>query len=104
MPSTPSDSVVWPTGYGRLTSGGTNPYVLAANTWHCVELSFNGTGHVQQLFVDGTQLINATNYPTATVNVTYLQVRVRVVPRPGPADVVRRRRRRAHAHRRLQLE
>src|SRR5262249_15225297 len=25
------------------------------------------TGHVQQAFLNGTQLINATNYPTATV-------------------------------------
>jgi hypothetical protein len=44
--------------------------MLAANTWHCIELSFNGTGHVQQAFLNGTQLINAPNYPTATVNIT----------------------------------
>jgi len=65
-----SDSVVWPMGYGRLTNGTTNPYMLPANTWHCVELSFNGTGHGQQLYVNGTQLINATNDPATTVNVT----------------------------------
>ena len=68
-----SDSVVWPTGYGRLTNGSTNPYMLAANTWHCIELSFNGTGHVQQAFLNGTQLINAPNYPTATVNITHFK-------------------------------
>ncbi len=39
--------------------------MLAANTWHCIELSFNGTGRVQQVFLNGTQLINAPNYPTA---------------------------------------
>jgi hypothetical protein len=58
-----SDDVRWPTGYGRLTSGGTNPYKLAKDTWHCIEISFDGTGRTQQLFVNGTQLINATSYP-----------------------------------------
>ena len=53
----------WPTGYGRLTGGGTKPYVLPENTWYCVEMSYDGTGRVQQLFVNGTQLINATSYP-----------------------------------------
>jgi hypothetical protein len=61
-----SDVVRWPTGYGRLTSGGTNPYMLPANTWHCVEISFDGTNRVQQLFINGAQLINATDYPSAT--------------------------------------
>ncbi len=40
------------------------PYSLPANTWHCIEISFNGTGQVQQLFVAGAQLINATSYPS----------------------------------------
>ena len=62
-----NDSVVWPTGYGRLTSGGTNPYVLTSNTWRCVEISYDSANRVQQLYVDGAQLINATNYP-ATVS------------------------------------
>jgi len=61
-----SDDVRWPTGYGRLTSGGTMPYSLPANMWHCVEISFDGTARVQQLFVNGMQLINATTYPSAT--------------------------------------
>ena len=42
------------------------PYSLPASTWHCIEISFDGTGRVQQLYVDGTQLINATDYPSAT--------------------------------------
>lgn len=60
-----SDDVRWPAGYGRLTSGGTNPYVLAKNTWHCVELSFDATAKIQQAYVNGTQLMNATNYPSS---------------------------------------
>jgi hypothetical protein len=59
-----NDVVAWPTGYGRLSSGGTKPYVLPKDTWHCVEVSYDGAGKVQQLFVGGTQLINATNYPS----------------------------------------
>ena len=61
-----SDVVRWPTGYGRLTNGSMMPYSLPANTWHCVEISFDGAARVQQLFVGGTQLINATDYPSAT--------------------------------------
>jgi hypothetical protein len=68
-----SDSDVWPTGYGRLTGGGTNPYTLPAMTWACVELSFNGSGHVQQLYIFSTELINATNYPTAAIAFTYFK-------------------------------
>jgi hypothetical protein len=60
-----SDDVKWPTGYGRI-NGNMMPYMLAAATWHCVEISFDGPGRVQQLFVGGTQLINATSYPTST--------------------------------------
>ena len=58
------------------------PYSLPANTWHCIEISFDGTGQVQQLFVDGTQLINATNYPSATARVHELQVRVQSLHGP----------------------
>jgi len=60
------DDVRWPTGYGRTMSGGTMPYSLPKNAWHCIEISYDGTGKVQQLFVEGTQLINATSYPTGT--------------------------------------
>jgi hypothetical protein len=60
-----SDDLRWPTGYGRI-NGNMMPYMLAAATWHCVEISFDGPGRVHQLFVGGTQLINATSYPTST--------------------------------------
>jgi len=60
------DDVRWPMGYGRTSSGGTMPYSLPKNAWHCIEISYDGTGKVQQLFVEGTQLINATSYPTGT--------------------------------------
>ena len=62
-----NDVVRWPTGYGRLTSGATNPYVLPKDTWYCIEISFDGTNRVQQLFVNGTQQINATNYPATAL-------------------------------------
>ena len=61
-----SDDVRWPAGYGRLTSGGTNPYVLPKDTWYCVEISYDGAARVQQLFINGAQLINATSYPSMT--------------------------------------
>lgn len=56
----------WPTGYGRTMSGGTMPYSLPKNAWHCIEISYDGAGKVQQLFVEGMQLINATSYPTGS--------------------------------------
>jgi hypothetical protein len=61
------DDVRWPTGYGRLSSGGTRPYVLPKDTWYCVEISYDGANRVQQLFVDGVQLINATSYPSSAM-------------------------------------
>jgi hypothetical protein len=69
------DAVTWPAGYGRLTNGSTNPYMLPANTWACIELSFNGAGHVQQAYLNGaaTPLINATNYPTDAVAFTHFK-------------------------------
>ena len=60
-----NDSVVWPTGYGRI-NGNMTPYSLTASTWHCIEISFDGNGRVQQLYVGGSQLINATSYPSGT--------------------------------------
>lgn len=56
----------WPTGYGRTSSGGTMPYSLPKNAWHCVEISYDGAGKIQQLFVEGMQVINATSYPTGS--------------------------------------
>lgn len=65
-----SDKVRWPEGYGRLTSGAMMPYTLPANEWHCIELSFDGPGRVQQLYVEGELLINATGYPEAAMTFT----------------------------------
>jgi hypothetical protein len=68
-----SDADAWPTGYGRLSGGGTNPYTLPAMTWACVEISYDGTHQVQQLYIGGAQLINATNYPAAVEPLTYFK-------------------------------
>ena len=68
-----SDSDQWPTGYGRLSGGGTNPYVLPAMTWECVEISYDGTGKEQQLFINNTQLIDAKGYPANTEALTYFK-------------------------------
>jgi hypothetical protein len=68
-----SDSDVWPTGYGRLSNGSTMPYSLPAMTWACVEISYDGTGKHQQLFINGTQLIDATGYPSSALNLTYFK-------------------------------
>lgn len=64
------DDVRWPEGYGRLQAGGENPYSLPANEWHCIELSFDGTGRVQKLYIGGQELINATAYPNSAMNFT----------------------------------
>jgi hypothetical protein len=68
-----SDSDQWPTGYGRLSGGGTNLYTLPAMTWECVEISYNGTGREQQLFINNVQLIDATGYPGSTEALTYFK-------------------------------
>ncbi len=65
-----SDNVRWPEGYGRLMSGGEMPYSLAANEWHCIELSFDGSGRVQRLLIEGQELINATGYPASAMAFT----------------------------------
>lgn len=63
-----SDDVRWPEGFGRLTSGGTMPYSLPANEWHCIELHFDGAGRTQSLFVAGEELIVASNYPSSAIS------------------------------------
>lgn len=68
-----SDSVRWPEGYGRPDGGGTNPYTLAADTWYCVEIFFDGTGQHQMLYIDGEELIDATSFPDATKAFTTLK-------------------------------
>ncbi len=42
-------------------------------TWECVEISYNGTGREQQLFINNVQLIDATGYPGATEALTYFK-------------------------------
>ena len=59
------DDVRWPEGFGRVTGGTTKPFTLPKDTWHCIELSFDGQGKVQKLSINGEQKINATAYPAA---------------------------------------
>jgi len=60
-----SDAVRWPTGYGRTMSGGTMPFSLPKGMWHCIEISFDSQARQQQLFINGTQQIDAKDYPAA---------------------------------------
>jgi len=60
-----NDVVRWPTGYGRTMSGGTMPFSLPKGMWHCIEISFDGPGRAQQLFINGTLQIDAKDYPAA---------------------------------------
>jgi hypothetical protein len=59
------DAVRWPMGYGRPSTGGTMPFTLPKDTWHCIEISFDGPGKHQQLFINGTQKIDATDFPAS---------------------------------------
>ena len=68
-----SDVVRWPDGYGRPTGGGENPYTLAKATWFCVEISYDGAKRVQQLFVNNKQLINATDFPAAALDIAFFK-------------------------------
>lgn len=63
-----SDTVRWPEGYGRLADGGTRPYSLPANEWHCIELHFDGAGRTQSLYVEGEELIVASEYPSSAIS------------------------------------
>jgi hypothetical protein len=67
------DSDQWPAGYGYLTGGGTKLYTLPAMTWECIEISYDGTGKEQQLFINNVQLIDAKNYPSTTEALTYFK-------------------------------
>jgi hypothetical protein len=64
------DDVRWPMGYGRLMGGGTMPFTLPKDTWHCIEISFDGPNRVQQLFINGMQQINAMTYPAKAATFT----------------------------------
>lgn len=57
------DAVRWPEGWGRLEGGGTNPFTLPKDTWHCIEISYDGQARAQQLYVAGTLQIDAPNFP-----------------------------------------
>ncbi len=61
--NTTDSDVTWPTSYGRLSGGGTKLYTIPAMTWKCIELSYDLSTRHQQLYVDGTLLIDAANYP-----------------------------------------
>jgi len=65
-----NDTVRWPDGFGRLMTGDTMPFTLAEDEWHCIELSFDGQNRVQVLYVNDTELINATEFPAATKSFT----------------------------------
>jgi len=61
-----SDAVRWPTGFGRLSSGGTMPFSLPKGMWHCIEISFNAQGREQQLFINNMAQIDAKDYPATS--------------------------------------
>jgi hypothetical protein len=63
-----SDDVRWPEGYGRLTTGETNPYTLPADEWHCIELYFDGAARTQSLFIEGEEVLVASDYPGSAMN------------------------------------
>ncbi|HEU5074149.1 MAG TPA: hypothetical protein VFU02_08250, partial [Polyangiaceae bacterium] len=60
------DVVRWPEGFGRLEAGGTNPFTLPKDAWHCIEISYDGAARVQQLYIEGTLQIDAQSYPDGT--------------------------------------
>ena len=57
-----SDDVRWPTGHGRI-NGTPMPFKLAKGMWHCIEINYDSATRAQKLFVNGTQQIDATDYP-----------------------------------------
>jgi len=57
-----NDVVRWPMNFGRVNNGET-PFTLAKDTWHCVEISFDGGARAQQLYVNGKLQIDASDYP-----------------------------------------
>jgi hypothetical protein len=81
-----SDKVVSPPGYGRV-NGTPMPYTLPKGQWHCVEISYDGVSRVQQLYVNGKLLIDATNYPE-TVSKPLTHFKFGFNKLHGPARVV----------------
>ena len=47
---------------GRVNNGET-PFTLPKGMWHCVEISYDGGAREQQLYVNGKQQMDATDYP-----------------------------------------
>jgi len=39
---------------------------LPKDTWHCIEISYDGQARVQQLYIEGTLEIDAPSYPEGT--------------------------------------
>ncbi|HET9957459.1 MAG TPA: hypothetical protein VFQ61_23330 [Polyangiaceae bacterium] len=58
--------IKWPMGYGRTSSGGTTPYKLVKDTWHCVELFFDGPGKTYRFYANGMEVISANGFPSAS--------------------------------------
>jgi hypothetical protein len=56
-------NIRWPDGFGRLDGGGTMPYALPKDTWHCLEFLFDGQGRIHQMYVAGALLIDAQAFP-----------------------------------------
>jgi hypothetical protein len=59
-------NIRWPEGYGRLSGGGTMPYTLPKDTWHCLEFSFDGQGRAHQFYLEGELVIDAQSFPANT--------------------------------------
>ena len=60
------DVVRWPDGFGRLEAGGTNPFTLPKDMWHCIEISYDGQARAQQLYVNDALQIDAQGFPEGT--------------------------------------
>jgi hypothetical protein len=62
-----SDALRWPTGFGRI-NGNPMPFTLPKGMWHCIELNYDSAKREQKMFVNGTQQIDATDYPASVAN------------------------------------
>ena len=59
-----NDAVRWPTSFGRI-NGSPMPFTLPKGMWHCIELNYDSAKREQKLFVNGTQQIDAADYPAS---------------------------------------
>ena len=62
-----NDAVRWPMSYGRV-NGNPMPFSLPKGMWHCIEISYDSQKREQKMFVNGTQQIDATDYPASLAN------------------------------------